>query len=165
MQDDRLADGHVVVTGAARGIGRGIAVRAARAGATVTIFDVNTEDAETTAEFVRDEGVSASVRAVDVSDEAAVNDAFAAAEEEFGPVQGLVNSAGVQRAVPIRKTTETDWDRHMDVNAKGVFFCSKTAAERMVGSGVEGSIVNITSVGAIQPFSGQGAYAASKAAR
>jgi len=164
MQDDRLADRHVVVTGAAQGIGRGIAVRAARAGADVTVFDVNTEGAHRTAELVRGEGTDASVRDVDVTDADAIDAAVAAAVEEFGPIHGLVNNAGVQSAVPILETTEADWDRHFDVNAKGVFRCSKAVAQQMIDDGVEGSIVNVASVGAVRPFAGQGAYAASKAA-
>lgn len=163
MRDDRLADRHVVVTGAARGIGRGIATRIARAGANVSIFDVNTEDAETTAELVREEGSRATVYEVDVTDAAAIAGALDAAVEEFGPVEGLVNNAGVQRSIPILETTEDEWDRHVDVNAKGVFLCSKAVATRMREAGVEGSIVNVASVGAVRPFPGQGAYAASKA--
>lgn len=164
MQDDRLADSHVLVTGAAQGIGRGIAVCAARAGADVTIFDVNTEDAATTADLVREHESSASVHDVDVTDADAIASALDAAVAEHGPVHGLVNNAGVQSAVPILETTEADWDRHVDVNAKGVFLVSKAVAEHMIDRGVEGSIVNVASVGAERPFPGQGAYGASKAA-
>lgn len=164
MQDDRLADRHVVVTGAAQGIGRGIAVRAARAGADVTIFDVNADDAEMTAKRVREEGAEASVQEVDVTDADEIEAAIEAAVADRGPIHGLVNNAGVQTAVPILETTATDWDRHFDVNAKGVFLCSKAVARQMIADDVEGSIVNIASVGAVRPFEGQGAYAASKAA-
>ncbi|MFB6268397.1 MAG: SDR family NAD(P)-dependent oxidoreductase [Halobacterium sp.] len=164
MQDDRLADRHVVVTGGARGIGRGIAVRAARAGADVSIFDVNTGDAAVTADRVRDAGGRATVQDVDVSDADSVAAGLDAAVDALGPVRGLVNNAGVQSAVEILETTEADWDRHFDVNAKGVFLTSKAVAAHMVEHGVEGSIVNVASVGAERPFEGQGAYAASKAA-
>lgn len=163
MRDDRLADRHVVVTGAAQGIGRGIATRVARAGANVSIFDVNTENAETTAELVREEGSRATVHEVDVTDAAAIESALDDAVAEFGPADGLVNNAGVQQSIPILETTEEEWDRHMDVNAKGVFLCAKAVATRMREAGVEGSIVNIASVGAVRPFPGQGVYAASKA--
>lgn len=164
MQDDRLADRHVIVTGAAQGIGRGIAVRAARAGANVTIFDVNTADAERTAELVREEGKSASIHDVDVTDADDIDSALDAAAAAYGPVDGLVNNAGVQSSIPILETTEADWDRHMDVNAKGVFLVSKAVASHMIDHSVEGSIVNIASVGAVRPFEGQGVYGASKAA-
>ncbi|SFH03850.1 3-oxoacyl-[acyl-carrier protein] reductase [Halopelagius inordinatus] len=163
MRDDRLAERHVVVTGAAQGIGRGIATRVARAGADVSIFDVNAEDAETTAELVREEGGRAAVYEVDVTDAAAIEGALDAAVEAFGPVDGLVNNAGVQQSIPVLETTEEQWDRHMDVNAKGVFLCSKAVATRMREAGIEGSIVNVASVGAVRPFPGQGVYAATKA--
>lgn len=164
MQDDRLADRHVVVTGAAQGIGRGIAVRAARAGADVTVFDVKADGTEETASRIRDHGSSASVQAVDVTDADAVGAAIDAAVEELGSIDGLVNNAGVQMSVPIRETTEADWDRHFDVNAKGVFLTSRAVADHMVDAGVEGNIVNVASVAAVRPFEGQGAYGASKAA-
>ncbi len=162
--DTRLAGRHVVVTGGARGIGRGIARRCARSGADVTIFDLRTSDAEETAAAVREIGGAASVQAVDVTDEAAVEAAVEAAESELGSIDGLVNNAGVQQSISILETTEAEWDRHFDVNAKGTFLVSKHVAERMIETGTAGSIVNVASVGAERPFQGQGAYGASKAA-
>lgn len=162
--DDRLADGHVVVTGAARGIGRGVAVRCARAGADVSLFDVRPETAAETREIVEDLGQAARVFEVDVTDAAAIDDAVAAARDAFGPIHGLVNNAGIQQSIPILETTEAEWDRHFDVNAKGVFLCSKRIARAMIDDDVAGSVVNVASVGADRPFRGQGAYGASKAA-
>ena len=162
--DGRLADRHVVVTGGARGIGRGIAVRCARSGADVSLFDLRPDTATRTAASVRDQGSEAAVYEVDVTDEAAVESAVTEAREELGPIHGLVNNAGVQQAIPLLETTEADWDRHMAVNAKGTFFVAKHVAARMIDDGVEGSVVNISSVGAERPFAGQGAYGASKAA-
>lgn len=162
--DSRLVGRHVVVTGGARGIGRGIARRCARSGADVSLFDLRPEVADETADQVREIGGEVSVHEVDVTDESSVGDAVAAAEDALGPIHGLVNNAGVQQAVPILETTEEEWDRHFDVNAKGTFFVSKHVADRMVEAGIEGSIVNVSSVGAERPFEGQGAYGASKAA-
>jgi len=162
--DERLADRHVVVTGGARGIGRGIAVRCARSGADVSLFDLRPDVAAETAERVRDLGCDAAVHEVDVTDEAAVEEAVAAAREDLGPIHGVVNNAGVQQAIPLLETTEADWDRHMDVNAKGTFFVAKQVATSMIDDGIEGSVVNVSSVGAERPFAGQGAYGASKAA-
>lgn len=162
--DMRLADSHVVITGGARGIGRGIAVRCAKAGADVSIFDTRPEVAEETAERVRDMGGAASVYEVDVTDEETVEAAVEAAVADLGDIHGLVNNAGVQDAVPILETSESQWDKHFDVNAKGTFLVSKCVATEMINTDVEGSIVNISSVGAERPFSGQGAYGASKAA-
>lgn len=164
QSDARLRDKHIVVTGGARGIGRGIAVRCARAGANVSIFDTKPEVAAETAVLVRENGGESAVYEVDVTDVQAVATAVESASETFGPIDGLVNNAGVQRAVPLLETTEAEWDVHFDVNAKGTFFVSKAVAAEMIENDISGSIVNISSVGAERPFPGQGAYGASKAA-
>ncbi|WP_276274056.1 SDR family NAD(P)-dependent oxidoreductase [Haloarcula litorea] len=163
QSDSRLTDRHVVVTGAAQGIGRGIAVRCARAGADVSVFDVDTETAAETASLVRETGSEAIVVEVDVADGDSVDDGVETAVDELGPVHGVVNNAGVQRSVPLLETTEAEWDRHFAVNAKGPFLVSKRVATQMIDDGIEGSIVNVSSVGAERPFRGQGAYGASKA--
>jgi len=163
MKDDRLQDRHVIVTGAAQGIGRGIAERTAGAGAEVTIFDVNTETAAETKERVEERGGSAQVIEVNVSDGDDVADSIDRAIDRFGPVHGLVNNAGIQRSIPILELSEGEWNDHMQVNAKGVFFCCREVGAHMVEEGIEGSIVNIASTGAERPFPGQGVYATSKA--
>ncbi|PSQ15158.1 NAD(P)-dependent oxidoreductase [Halobacteriales archaeon QS_8_69_26] len=151
------------MTGAARGIGAGIARRVARAGADVSIFDTRPGTAEETAAQVRDSGGEAAIFDVDVSSEAAIADGLDGAVSELGPIGGLVNNAGVQRAIPILETTEEDWDFHMNVNAKGTFLVSKAVAGHMVDEGTNGAIVNVASTAAVRAFPGQGAYAASKA--
>ena len=164
QHDSRLADRHVVVTGGAQGIGRGIARRCARAGADVSIFDTKPEKAAETAALVREEGGEATVVEVDVADADSVDRGVEAAVAELGPIHGLVNNAGVQRSISLLETSEEEWDLHFDVNAKGTFLVAKRVAERMIEDGVEGSIVNVSSVGAERPFRGQGSYGASKAA-
>jgi 3-oxoacyl-[acyl-carrier protein] reductase/meso-butanediol dehydrogenase/(S,S)-butanediol dehydrogenase/diacetyl reductase len=163
MLDDRLADSHVVVTGAAQGIGRGIATRVARAGADVSIFDTKVETAAETVAAVEAEGGEATVHEVDVSDAVSVADGVEAAVDDLGPIHGLVNNAGVQNAIPILETTEAEWEYHQDVNAKGTFLVSKAVASHMVEEGTEGAIVNVASTAAERAFPGQGAYATSKA--
>ena len=163
MDDDRLQDRHVIVTGAAQGIGRGIADRAAEAGADVTIFDVKTENAAATKELVEERGGRAQVIEVDVSDGDEVAAGVEEAVEAFGPIHGLVNNAGVQRSIPILELSDEEWDAHMNVNAKGVFHCCREVGAHMVEEGIEGSIVNIASTGAERPFPGQGVYATTKA--
>ena len=164
MNDDRLADRHIVVTGAAQGIGRGIATRTARAGANVSVFDLDLEKAQETADLVREIGGDATAIEVDVADQTAVADGIETAIDELGPIHGLVNNAGVQNAIPILETTEEQWDFHLDVNAKGTFFCAKAVGAHMVEEDVEGAIVNVASTAAERAFPGQGAYAASKSA-
>jgi NAD(P)-dependent dehydrogenase (short-subunit alcohol dehydrogenase family) len=163
MRDDRLQDRHVVVTGGAQGIGRGIATRVAEAGADVTVFDVDTETAAETAALVEDHGSTAQVVEVDVSDGDDVAAGVEHAIDGLGPIHGLVNNAGIQRSIPILELTEEEWDAHMAVNAKGVFFCCREVGAHMVEAGIEGSIVNIASTGATRPFPGQGVYATTKA--
>lgn len=162
--DTRLADHHVVVTGGAQGIGRGIAVRCARAGADVSVFDLNPETAAETAAQVREQGGEAAIFEVDVADGDSVSAAVDAAVSTLGPIHGLVNNAGVQQSVELLDTSEEQWDRHFDVNAKGAFLVAKHVAQHMIDAGVEGGLVNVSSVGAERPFRGQGAYGASKAA-
>lgn len=163
MEDDRLAAHHIVVTGGARGIGRGIATRVAKAGADVTVFDMDVDSAQETATMVREHGSDAHVVEVDVSDRKSVQDGVDEAIDRFGVIHGLVNNAGVQRAIPIIETTEDEWDFHQDVNAKGTFLCSKAIAQHMLDEDIEGAIVNVASVAAERAFPGQGAYATSKA--
>jgi NAD(P)-dependent dehydrogenase (short-subunit alcohol dehydrogenase family) len=151
------------VTGGAQGIGRGIAARVVRAGADVSIFDVRTETAAETAALVRDHGREVAVHEVDVSDEAAVASGVEAAIDALGPIDGLVNNAGVQNAIPILETTLDEWQFHQDVNATGTFLVSKAVATHMVDEGIEGAIVNVASTAAERAFPGQGAYATSKA--
>jgi 3-oxoacyl-[acyl-carrier protein] reductase/meso-butanediol dehydrogenase/(S,S)-butanediol dehydrogenase/diacetyl reductase len=163
-QDNRLGDSHVVVTGGARGIGRGIAVRCAKAGADVSIFDTRPDVAAETRDAIEEAGSDGAIFEVDVTDPEVVKTAVADARAAFGPIDGLVNNAGVQRSTPILETSVEEWDFHFGVNAKGVFLCSKHVARSMISDDVAGNIVTISSVGADRPFTGQGAYGASKAA-
>lgn len=163
MDDDRLQDRHIVVTGGGQGIGRGIAIRTAEAGANVSIFDVDPESAEQTKHLVETTGGAAHLFEVDVSDRDAVERGVKEAIDRLGPIHGLVNNAGIQASIPILELDEADWDAHMEVNAKGVFFCSRAVGGHMIEAGTEGSIVTIASTGAVRPFPGQGVYAATKA--
>lgn len=164
MQDDRLQGDHVVVTGAAQGIGRGIADRVAEAGADVTVFDTNHEGATETVAALEDHGGRGLAVEIDVSDADAVRDGVATAIDELGPVHGLVNNAGIQRSTPILALTEAEWDAHHAVNAKGVFLCSQAVGRHMIEAGTAGSIVTVASTAVDRPFPGQGAYAPTKAA-
>jgi 3-oxoacyl-[acyl-carrier protein] reductase/meso-butanediol dehydrogenase/(S,S)-butanediol dehydrogenase/diacetyl reductase len=164
MDDDRLAGSHVIVTGGARGIGRGVATRVARAGADVSVFDTDTEGAAETAARVREAGGDAVAVEVDVADVGDIDRGLSTAVDELGTVHGLVNNAGVQRSVPVLESTTDDWDFHVDVNARGEFFCAQRVAEHMVENDVAGAVVNVASTAAERPLAGQGTYAASKSA-
>jgi NAD(P)-dependent dehydrogenase (short-subunit alcohol dehydrogenase family) len=150
-----------VVTGGSRGIGRGVCVRLARAGARVAILDVG--DATETRDQLSELGGESWYRHTDIADPSSIERAFAELESDWGAPRALANVAGVFDDVPFLDTTEAIWDRTMDVNAKGMFFCCQSAARRMRRAG-GGRIVNILSTAAAQGFALESAYCASKGA-
>lgn len=154
----------VLVTGSSRGIGRAIAERFARAGHRVALHCL-TRRAETEAlcAALAAEGCSVMAAQGDVADEAAVARLFAAVRERFGPVDVLVNNAGV--ALPQQLLTDcstADWDRLFAVNVRGAFLCCRAALPDMVRR-QRGSIVNISSVWGVVGGSCETPYSASKA--
>jgi NAD(P)-dependent dehydrogenase (short-subunit alcohol dehydrogenase family) len=154
--------GHIaVVTGGSQGIGRGVCLRLARDGAQVAILDIS--DAAETQGLIAEDGGESWYRQTDISDPASIEDAFAELESHWGPPRALANVAGVFDDVPFLDTTEAIWDRAMDVNAKGMFFCCQSAARRMRRAG-GGGIVNILSTASGQGFALESAYCASKGA-
>jgi NAD(P)-dependent dehydrogenase (short-subunit alcohol dehydrogenase family) len=150
-----------VVTGGAQGIGRAVALRLADEGARVAVLDVG--DAAETCAAVAERGAEAWSRRLDLRDTDAIEEAFAALEADWGRPAVLANVAGVFADVPFLETTREVWDRMLDVNARGLFFCSQSAARRMKEGG-GGRIVNILSTAAAQGFALESAYCASKGA-
>src|SRR5207302_1531530 len=122
----------VIVTGAASGIGRAIALRFAREGAQVVINDVNAAATAATVQTISDNGGSAIAVVADVSDKGQVDRLFDTTLERFGTVDVLVNNAGLINVE--RHFLEADeawWDRVLSVNLKGAFLCSLRAAHVM----------------------------------
>ncbi len=153
-----------LVTGAARGIGRGIALRLARDGADVVVNAVGNRDAaEATAEAIRTLGRRALVAMADVADEDAVLDMVARGEAELGPIEILVNNAGILKSGPIADFSRKDWQRVLDVNLTGPFLCSQILGVRLIARGRGGVIVNIASISGRMPEVATGAYTPSKA--
>jgi NAD(P)-dependent dehydrogenase (short-subunit alcohol dehydrogenase family) len=170
MQGDRHAGRVVLVTGAASGIGRGVARRFGEEGATVVVADVRREpkrgerydrDVETpTDELVRAETPGeASFVETDVSDPDEAAAAVAAAVDAHGGLDVLVNNAGVQVPGDSQSLTLEEWDRSLAVDLDGVFYCSKAAIPHL--RAVEGAIVNVGSVRGLEGGGGP-AYAAAK---
>jgi 3-oxoacyl-[acyl-carrier protein] reductase/pteridine reductase len=157
--DGGLAGRVVLITGAARRIGRGIALRLAEEGARVAIHYHRSEaEARRTAEEC---GGAALVRA-DFESVAEIGRMFAEVEERFGRLDGLVNNAArFTRRDPL-EITEQDWDFIHSVNLKAVFFCCQNGARLMKKTG-GGRIVNISSLGGIRPWAEHAHYCASKA--
>ena len=162
----RLEGKVVAVTGAANGIGKGIAFQFAREGASVAISDVDEPGAIATANEIAEEtgrrtlGVKCDVVSRDEVD------AFVAATvEKFGRLDAMVANAGIAIGVRALDTTEEQWDRTLAVNGKGVMFANQAAARQMIAEGHGGAIVNIASIAALNGVSPTlMAYCASKAA-
>lgn len=151
-----------IVTGASRGIGRAIALRLAREGASLVVTATTEESARNTAAAVEALGQKALALAVDVADPAAVEAMFAAAVETFGKVDILVNNAGITKDGLLLRMKDADWDAVLDVNLKGAFNCVREAAKLMTKAR-SGRIVNISSVVGEMGNAGQINYCASKA--
>ena len=149
-----------MVTGGGQGIGRAIAAELAAQGARVTVADVSADTAAEAAEALRGNGFEAIAAPVDVTSSTAVDELFAAAEAAHGPVDVLVNNAGININSGVRKLTDEVWQRTLAVNLTGVMHCSRAAARSMVPRRT-GRIINITSRAWLGWF-GQLAYSASK---
>ncbi|CAN5263554.1 glucose 1-dehydrogenase [soil metagenome] len=151
-----------IVTGAARGIGAGIASALADAGAHVAFTDVDMAGAQTQVEAVIARGGRALALSHDVSDESTWASTFERAASEWGPVDILVNNAGILLVKSIADTTLDDFRRVAAVNTDGVFLGIKAAFKAMGSRG--GSIINVSSLGAMIGAANQLAYGASKGA-
>ena len=162
MPENELAGRAAVVTGAGSGIGRAIAHRLARAGARVALLDVAAEAAAEAAREIEAAGGTATPFPCDVTRQAEVLAAFAAAAERHGPVDVLVNSAGVAHVGNVEQTSEEDLDRLYAVNVKGVYHALKAAVPAMKGRG--GAIVNVASVAATVGIPDRFAYSMTKGA-
>ena len=158
-----LADRVVIVTGAARGLGRAIATRSAEAGARVVLADREAAEGEAVAaEIVAAGGVAIAV-ATDVSRLADLERLCEAAVARFGRIDGLVNNAGVNFVKPVLEVTEAEWDRVLDIDLKGSFFLTQFAARQMVAQRpAGGAIVQIASVHTLAAVAGAAPYDAAK---
>lgn len=158
-----LLEGQVaMVTGAGQGIGKAIAIRFAREGADIAIVDINRNTAEATGREVRHLGCRAAVKVLDISDASAVQTAVSEVVEELAKLDVLVNNAGIEKRAAFLEITPADWQRQLDVNLSGTFYCMQAAAREMAKRQY-GRIVNISSVaGLIGPID-LAAYGASKA--
>ncbi|MGA4544125.1 bifunctional aldolase/short-chain dehydrogenase [Uniformispora flossi] len=157
-----LATRVALVTGAGSGIGKAIAHRLAAEGACVVVADLNAEAAAAVAEELGGPDRAVAVT-VDVTDEAQIKDAFAAAALAFGGVDLVVNNAGISISKPLLETTARDWDLQHDIMARGSFLVSREAARTMIGQAMGGDIVYIASKNAVFAGPNNIAYSATKA--
>jgi 2-hydroxycyclohexanecarboxyl-CoA dehydrogenase len=154
-----LAGKVVLVTGAARGIGRAIATRLAQEGARVAIADV---DAEGAAKTAREIGGGAIGVRIDVTDTAQIRTAVAEVSERLGAIDVLVNNAGWDKVEPFVKSEEPTWDKVLAINLKGPIACARAVLDAMIERR-SGRIVSISSDAGRVGSAGEAVYSGAKA--
>ena len=142
----RLKDKVTIITGAASGIGKEIAIIFAREGAKVAIADLNLAAGEAAANEIRAAGGQAMGVAMDVTDEKAVNDGVAAVVRAFGGVDVLVSNAGIQIVHPLEEFTYADWKKMLAIHVDGAFLTTRACLPHMYQSGRGGSVIYMGSV-------------------
>ncbi len=161
---DKLKDKVAVVTGARRGMGRTHALALAKKGAKVVVSDILLEECEKVVEEIKSAGGDALAIKCDVLNKSEVEAMFRTVVEKFGKVDILVNNAGIYQPKPFLEMTEEDWDKTIDINLKGQFFCAQEAAKEMMKN-KWGRIINIASIASGQVgvgIAGGAHYTASK---
>lgn len=158
-----LAGQVALVTGAAKRIGRSIALRLAADGADVAVnYDSSKNEAECVSREIQSAGRRSAAVQADVSNQADVQRLFAAVEKEFSRLDILVNNAGMFFGAKFEELTEKQWDRIMNTNLKSQFLCSQAAARIMKRQG-QGRIINLSSLGGLLPWPLYTHYCVSKA--
>ena len=152
-----------LITGASRGIGRVIAENMAKAGYDIAIcYSGNESAAQETISICKKYGVQAMYVKADVSNADDVANMFSEVKSLLGPVDVLVNNAGITKDGLLLRMTEEDFEKVVDINLKGAFLCTKAAIKDMLKA-KKGSIINITSIVGVTGNAGQANYSASKA--
>jgi NAD(P)-dependent dehydrogenase (short-subunit alcohol dehydrogenase family) len=161
----KLKGKRALVTGAARGIGRGIAEVFADEGAEVAVNDFeNLAQAEEVVRAISSKGTRAMAIQGDVAKRADVEPMIDRVWKELGPIDILVNNAGIETIVPFLELTDEQWTRLTDVNLRGAWLCSQVFCRRALADGRKGAIVNIGSIQAAKVLPGRTHYAPSKLA-
>ncbi len=160
----RLEGKVAIVTGGAQGMGRAIARRFAREGASVVVADVNLQGGQEVAQEIAGAGGQAVAVHLDVRDREQAAAMVDAAVVTYGGVDILVNNAGVIRITPLLEITEEEWELIFAVNCKGLLWCSQAAARQMIAQGRGGKIINLASQAGRRGEAWVLTYCASKAA-
>jgi len=157
----RLDDQVVLVTGASRGIGRGVAEGLAATGAVVAVTARTLDDAAEVAQSIVDQGGRAQPYSLDVTSIKSISSAVEQIVTDHGRLDVLVANAGLGANLPALEVTEEHWDQMMDVNLKGAFFTAQACAKHMVAAGT-GRVVAISSQASLVGITDHVAYSASK---
>lgn len=161
---DLFEDRPVLVTGAGRGIGRGIALRIAELGGDVVVNDIDGDSAAATADAIEDRGQRAVALPADVGDSDEVEAMVGTAIDELGTIRHVVNNAATKNYHDLVDIPVEDWNRVLRVNLTGPMLVARTVARGLLAEGLDGSVANISSVGAFRPQPGAGSYCPSKLA-
>jgi 3-oxoacyl-[acyl-carrier protein] reductase len=156
-----LAAAVALVTGGSRGIGRAIALRLAKLGASVAICGRDAKALAATEAELKQSGSTVHSQVADVSQSADVTTLVDKIQAALGPISILVNNAGIGLFGPAHEKTEADWDRVLNTNLKSVFLVSRAVAPSMIQRKA-GDIINISSLAGRNAFAGGGIYCASK---
>jgi meso-butanediol dehydrogenase/(S,S)-butanediol dehydrogenase/diacetyl reductase len=174
--EQRLFNKVAIITGAGQGIGKGVALRLAQEGADVVVADINLPNAEQTAQEIRSLDRRALVYSINLANVSEIQPMVDHVVAKFGQIDILINNAGIVQSKPFLEITEADWDRVLDVNLKGLFFCIQAVARQIIKQMPEdiksagktdrsyGKIVNLSSIAGRRGRAYQAHYAASKAA-
>jgi len=159
----RLNGKVAIVTGAARGIGRAIALRFGQEGASVAVVDLREDEGHETVRLIEAAGSQAMFVHTDVSDQDQVQAMVDTVVKQWGTIHILVNNAGICPFEGFLEMSQALWDQVLDVNLKGYFLCSQAVAKVMVEQGVKGRIIAVSSISSEFGGSSQAHYCASKA--
>lgn len=151
----------IIVTGGARGIGEGIALKLAEDGATVVVGDLKLSEAQATVNKIESKGGKSIALEVNIADSESVKKMFEDVLKNFGEYYGIVNNAGINRDGMLHKMSYEQWDEVIRVDLTGTFYCTQEAVKYLRGM-ERGSIVNIASASWLGNL-GQANYAAAKA--
>ncbi len=164
MSEKEFEGRSAIVTGATRGIGKGIAFELAKRGCNIAFnYSKSADEAETLKAEIEALGVKAHAAQCDVADTAAAAEFVGQVKEVFGTVDYLINNAGITRDQLILRMKEEDWDAVIDTNLKGAWNFSKAVLRPMLRNENGGSILNISSISGVVGMLGQSNYSASKA--
>ena len=156
----RLAGKIAIVTGSSSGIGKAIALTFGKEGASVVVAARRKDLCEKTAAQIRKNGGDAMAIQTDVTDEARVERLITETVKRYGRLDLLVNNAGIGGGGRIESTSTETFDRVMNTNLRGTFFCCRAGFRQMKQNG--GTIINMSSVAGVQAWAGTGTYSASK---